>query len=364
MENLQPMELSLEQLLLDPNNFRFQGEPGHMMVAERRYAESTVQKAAHDRHVRDGILDLRASIIENGYLPVDRIVVKPYGDSSDELQRYVVIEGNRRTATLILLQSEHTAGVEIPDNVQETFNAVPCVELTGNDPGAELAIMGVRHVGGIKEWGGYQGARIVWLLKHDAGVPTSEVAAKLGLSAQEVNRRYRAYRAVEQMRVDDEFGEFASSEQYALFHEAIAAKPVREHFGWDTAEASFTDQEKIQDFYRLICPFEDDEGSTRPAKIRSYTEVRSLKGVVTNFDATASLEDLHEPLANALAIANEEQERHSWKQKVSATTKALGKIGLDDLESLSTGDIEALNDLREKIQKLIAQQRAIASVTG
>ncbi len=148
----------LRQLMLDPGNFRFR-RPGHnTLVAESRIAEEKVQAATLDKVKSDGVSELKRSIAENGCVPVERIVVREMkaqenGEASEEETdaaepRYLVIEGNRRTSALKLLEQDHAGGVDLSAEVVEVFEAVPVLVASEATDDDLLAIMGIRHVGG------------------------------------------------------------------------------------------------------------------------------------------------------------------------------------------------------------------------
>ena len=54
-----------------------------------------------------------------------------------------------------------------------------------------------------------------------------EAGQKFGLSAQAIGRLYRAYKALEQMRQDDEFQSKARNNYFTLFEEAYRNIDVR-----------------------------------------------------------------------------------------------------------------------------------------
>ena len=65
--------LSLEQLLLDPNNYRFFDMDQYTEAAPNRIHEVSVQRNAETLVKQDGRAELRApneSIEANGYIPV------------------------------------------------------------------------------------------------------------------------------------------------------------------------------------------------------------------------------------------------------------------------------------------------------
>ncbi len=79
-------------------------------------------------------------------------MVAPY---EHEDEKFLVIEGNRRIAALRQIRDEYEGGIDIPDGVVNVLDAVPCLVADGPDQEAYFreALMGIRHVGGIKEWG-------------------------------------------------------------------------------------------------------------------------------------------------------------------------------------------------------------------
>ena len=63
------------------------------------FSEESVQQRAHARlRAEENLVTLKKSILTNGFLPVERMVVRPYGDGDP--QKYLVVEGNRRTAAI------------------------------------------------------------------------------------------------------------------------------------------------------------------------------------------------------------------------------------------------------------------------
>src|SRR5205823_6306195 len=188
----------------------------------------------------------------------ERIVVRQYAAQAG---KFVVIEGNRRLAALRWIAEDDAAGVNIPENVKEVLKAVPVVIVEGEGGLEHRALMGVRHVSCINQWGGYQRAKLVVELRDTFNLDSSEVAERLALSVQEVNRRYRAFRALQQMRDDEEFGAYAEPQMYPLFHEAVSLPAVREWLGWDDEATRFTKDAECEHFYSLLVPRESENGS-------------------------------------------------------------------------------------------------------
>jgi hypothetical protein len=111
--NYEKVEITPARLLLDPNNYRFHDIRGYKAVRQKgRYQEPGVQDRALTLLRETTAFDLeslRDSIRTNGYIPVEQIVVVPF-DSEEEGTFYLVIEGNRRAASLKTLLDDYEAG--------------------------------------------------------------------------------------------------------------------------------------------------------------------------------------------------------------------------------------------------------------
>jgi hypothetical protein len=155
-------EVSLDQLLLDPNNYRFFDREEYAQVAKNRFHESTVQDRAEHLVKLDGKEELRVlkeSIETNGYIPVEALVVRPYKFVK---KSFVVVEGNRRVAAMRWLKKDREGGSAIPEKLIKSFDKLPAISLKGDEEetnNLQHTLMGLRHVSGIKQWGGYNGPR-------------------------------------------------------------------------------------------------------------------------------------------------------------------------------------------------------------
>jgi hypothetical protein len=242
----------------------------------------------------------------------------------------------------------------LPDNVLSTFKAIPVVELRGveDDPAIRLSIMGVRHVGGIKEWGGYQRAKLVTELRDQFQLDTGEVAARLGMTAHEVNRRYRAFKALKQMMDDEEYVDLSAPDMYPLFHEAVAGTIIKEWLGWNEESSEFTNQDSLHQFYDLIAPIQLDDNEPRAPKLTTYAEVRDLRDVLVLPEAKRRLFDPGASFADALALAKAEDLAKTWLTQVgeaAAALKSVSALEVGNLDDEALSEIELLRQLASKL---------------
>lgn len=354
-------DINLDQLLLDPNNYRLQESADFDEIPKDRFKLETVQRGTLNRLQKEGLKELKRSIKANGYLPIERVVVTPY---SEKPKLFLVIEGNRRIAALRSLRDNKNAGTEIPASLTAIFKKVPCivVEEEAGFPFFKETLMGIRHVGGIREWGGYQRAKLIADLINDHELETTDIADRLGLSVQEVNRRYRAYSALKQMNDNDDYSEHANAEMYAIFHEALAIPGVRSWLDWNPETLEFDDSESLAEFYDLITPHRNEEtGKDVPPKLGSYGDVRELKRILANEEAKTLLLDPERNFLDALTIARKHEMSKKWKSEVADAAAALKNIGALEVKSLTSQDISAISSLRDMADQVIKIHESVTS---
>ncbi len=357
---MRAQDIALDKLLLDPNNYRFQDEGGFRPTPDDRAHLDQVQRASFQRVKASGIKELHDSILSNGFLPIERIVVTPYGD--DEAgDLYLVIEGNRRVAALRQIQEELNGGVAIAPNVVSVLQAVPCVVIDRDEgtPHFRETLMGIRHVGGIREWGGYQRAKLIADLRDNYHLEAADVAAKLGLSTREVNRRYRAFKALQQMREDDEYGDLAEPGLYPIFHEAIAGAEIREWLGWNQESNTFGNMEAVSQFYSMITPSLPEQGPEQPPKLKNFSDIRQLKSVLPNPDAKRFLLDPERSFLDALTVAGREELSRKWRHELTEASASLEGIGALEVRNFTPADVALLDRLAVAVRDIKEVYEAI-----
>ena len=230
-------DIKISDLLLDPNNYRFLDNKDFKRKPENRYASEKVQGATLRLLTQDKryqLDELRKSILTNGYVPMERIIVVRYEPKPG---KFLVVEGNRRVAALkSLIQDNEEEVLDLTSDQVASFSKIPCAILVvekAQRRHAERVIMGIRHITGPREWGAYQQAQLIQQLHDEEQQEFASIAEHLGLSTVEVARRYRAMNALKTMERDDLYSEKAEPEFYRLLHELVSLPDVRKRFGWD-----------------------------------------------------------------------------------------------------------------------------------
>ncbi len=354
---LTPFKVTLEQLLLDPNNPRF-SELGEIInpIPEGRFADEKVQSNTYDK-MRDPMFDvseLRDTIKAIGFLPMDRIVVRKWKVDA-EPSRYVVIEGNRRVTALKWLLNLHEIGKEtFSEERRLNYTQLECLLLNSDlaPPSAALILPGLRHVSGIKEWGPYQKAKAVHALRR-SGLAPQEAAQSLGLSTRAANSAYRCFVALEGMVADEEYGEFAEPKMYSYFEEIFKRPAVRGWLNWSDEEERFCDTGRLHEFYGWMLPSGD--GGTEPAKLSEAKSVRDLAEILDDESALNVLRSPEGTLTRALARYQVDHPE-DWQPKIVAAEAALKSLTPDMLRNMDRPTVESLNSLAQRITQALADR--------
>jgi hypothetical protein len=157
-----PKTLKVDELLLDMNNPR---------VESSKSQPEEVQKLLSDQG--EGILGLAEDILENGLSPIERLLVMQ--DKTD-VNKYVVLEGNRRLLALrILTNPSLLGGIQVTPKLKTQFEevasqfrqkqsatSVDCYVVDKIEDGRHWILL--RHTGandgaGVVDWTAFASAR-------------------------------------------------------------------------------------------------------------------------------------------------------------------------------------------------------------
>lgn len=364
-EHLSPIMAQLDNLLLDPNNPRF-SELGEELniIPEGRFADEKVQANTFEK-MKDPAFDvaeLRDTIKTIGFLQMDRIVVRHWkGKVDDGNAKYVVIEGNRRVTALKWLINLHEIGKETFDPSRlNNFKKLECLLLADEavPTSASLILPGLRHVSGVKEWGAYQKAKAVFALRK-GGLTPQEAAQSLGLSTRAANSAYKCFLGLEQMKADEEYGEFAEPKMYSYFEEIFKRPNLRTWLGWDDEREQFIDEQKIREFYSWIVPHDENGGTVKLPESKS---VRDLSQIISDESALNILRGPEGTLARAIA-RYEVDHPEDWFPKVMAASSAIKSLTPDMLRNMDDQTLSSLLDLERRISQALKDRNSLLGVT-
>ena len=196
IEGRQITRISLNELLLDPNNPRF-GLRGNEK-SQQEILDHIVEKF--------GVNDVLSSLAVNGYFEAEPIVCRRIPKTN----RAVVVEGNRRLAACLIILGDKRAASQVKrsaefsalwnENNRPKINPVPAILFEEKEQQkAILSYLGVRHIASSQPWDSYAKAAWVARVVEESGLDIQSVSQMIGDQHQTVNRLLEGYYLVQQL---------------------------------------------------------------------------------------------------------------------------------------------------------------------
>lgn len=183
----------VEELLLDVSNPRLaSGSGGETQEDLLRvlWTEMAVDEVAF-------------SIAANGFFREEPLLVIPGDEVKGDKGKYIVVEGNRRMAAVLLLRDaklrEKLKVTELPtidSKRRAELNHIPVFIYPNRE--SLWTFCGFRHINGAKPWDAYSKAQYVATVHEQYRVPLDELAKKIGDRHATVKRLYRGFKVLEQ----------------------------------------------------------------------------------------------------------------------------------------------------------------------
>ncbi len=277
--------------------------------------------------------DLVGSIVENGFLPYEPLIVRQDG------QHFIVIEGNRRLAAVQSILAAPQG--KYPQEVIDSLKQIPVLVFAeGAQPGDSdevLRYLGVKHLFGFRDWPPYSKAmfldkRIV--TKKDLG----QVLKELNITKQEAARYLIPYRLRKAAR---QVFSKVNAEDFWSLAESFGRKNIRAYIELDVDRRNMRirgfNVGKLRHLTRFLY-----------GKNKCVTDTRqlsSLSRVLSSPDAAKELER-GTPLDEALIYVEPKRE------SIAHLVKQMEMV-LDKIRKLSPGkeDAAKIADIMEGFAK-------------
>lgn len=258
---LSTLDIKIEDLILDPNNPRFVRDfsenarvPEEELVASEK---ETLKNFSIDLPDSDedttNSHDLYKSMLNIGYVAIDRVVVRRIADTD----KYLVIEGNRRISTVkkllqaldssddsLLPGKKYGANKEALERHRASLELIPCKVLETQGVSTEEVarrislILGIRHHGSLLEWEPLPRAYNIYneymnidgASNDDFRVDNKkieDVSARLSIEAAKVRSALKTYIAYLQL---SEHNPAVKDRHYSLIESAVNSKPLSSNY--------------------------------------------------------------------------------------------------------------------------------------
>ena len=342
--------LPVASLRLDPQNPRLpQSEHGAKEAALLRYM---FENAALE--------ELAPSFSDNLYFAHEPVIV--------ERKSRIVLEGNRRVATLkILLGLPGTDGlffpqVELSPQKKKALAEIPCFLVEARED--VHAFLGYRHIGGIKSWSAESKARYIYEQLKDlpkrADDSFDQISRRTGLEKQAVRQAYVAYSFALEARergVEAAQKLFAHDERrFGVLIRLLVSKDVRKYLGFSDSTTSMRAVDaslrklklsRLKEVIEDIAPpsgaaiLHDSRDVTTYGRVLLHEKARSELRRTLDLDAARQIVDREKlpirlvKIRRQVEIAADEllelgkvksDEKQALIEGVDAIEKALGKL--------------------------------------
>jgi AAA15 family ATPase/GTPase len=362
-------QVSLKNLYLDPNNFRLIHEPDYKEVPEQSFKEKSVQHRTSQLlvgHKNQNIKDILDSFNANDYLPVDQIQVRPL-----EVGRYVVVEGNRRIATLKYLQSEYEQkGIDLGKLNSDIFSKVPVVLYTDSDEMHHLTLMALKHISGNKKWGEWNQAKLLDKMHSTYELAEEEICKRVAITKIELRRSLRALSFLQQYQ-DSDYGDQFNENKFPIFREIVRNAVLKKWLKWDDNEYKSQNAQNCEFLFSLIStePLEneDDDGSVsygddhlKPALV-TRDDIRLLGQIINDEKALEQLKLTRD--INAAYRSSSLMFREHQQAAIKSISNEIDTLGQMVIQEDSLPDIESVLG---RLQGIINRAKAssIISLVG
>ena len=338
--------VALGSLYLDPNNYRFADHPDYHKVSSDDVFKSDVQRRTTTFILgrnRANVRDLIASFKENGWLELDPILVQKQG------RKYLVIEGNRRVATLRHLQQRYeVAAIELGRLNPAVFSRLPVVLHEDADELHHLVMMGLHHIGGKRRWPAVSRAMAIKSLHEHLDGDADAVCNALGITKRDFNLSIRTLTLVGAYRESD-FGDQFKSDQYNLFREVLASRSMRDWLGWDNDTRNVANSSNLERLFQWMStePESEEEGeadaSTRASVDPVLTTVGHVRELAKIIDDPRAVKELDETrslqqatLSSEILVKNDiDRAFASCDRGLEKLTNQVNQLEGDDLDRVA-----------------------------
>ena len=361
--------VSLGHLYLDPNNYRIVDNSDYRPVASEAVFNPDVQRrtARFVRgHSQENIRDLIASIKENGWLDIDPILVE-----RRDGRRYLVLEGNRRVATLKHLQGRYEQdSIDLGRLDPALFSKVSVVFHEFADERQRMVMMGLHHITGKRRWPAVNRAMAMKRLHEHFEGDADAVCSALGIGKREFNLSVRTLALVEAYKESD-YGDQFRSDQYHLFREVVASPSMRDWLGWDHATCTVAKRSNLDRLFHWISSGVEDEAGEEdgdadvPAEfspvITTVGHIRELAKIIGDPEAVKRLDEtrsLQEATLSSSLLVKSEIDR-AFGSCDTGIQKLSTRVG-----ELAPEDLDRVDQLVGKLQGLALARRRRPFMSG
>lgn len=364
-KELNDIVIELSDIFLDPNNPRFTSKNWND-ISDEHVSDEAVQKMTRLKLEQEfSIRELVDNIKINGFLTIDRIIVKKISEN-----KFVVLEGNRRICAAKAIMDSYLNNPEsVAEDVVESLKKINCLIYTGSEKQPAWVFQGLRHIIGIQEWPAYNKARLLVQLMEEENLSLTEVGKKFGLTAYGAGQWVRGYSAFIQAAEESDYTQEIDERAYPYFQEIFSrSNPVfKDWLKWNDSEYKFEDSLRFNEFLSWLYPRDEEnvldgieiKGNWENRKIKRSNDLRIvsflLREAINEFEMFRSDGDLEKAqnAANMKKYLASQDPAIETVDKIKNCTKALEDIPFKLIVQKKDELTNMLINLKNKISEIL-----------
>lgn len=352
----------IDRLLLDPNNYRFIDKPEYRFIPDEEIADPRIQQRTLNfllGNKNSNVSDLISSFKSNGFLDIDQIQVKAIED------KYLVLEGNRRIATLKYLYEEYKKSNDVGALTESDFKSIALVEIIGEDPAQHLVTMGLHHISGKKRWSAVNEAQLIQDLIKKYGKNETEICNSLGISINALRRSNRTLALIQDYKSSDYGDQFISS-MYSIFEAVISNPTMKTWINWDDYSLVAHNRINLERFYTWISTTEetnwDNERQDKILKEPIITQYRQVKEVASFVYDEKALVHMEESRSIAEGYSSSDAIGEQKLRSAVDNIKSAAQVAYNFKELIDANIYDELTKVKSKIEDLIPASKALVFI--
>lgn len=359
----QYISVHINQLMLDSNNYRFIDSKDYKEVNQEEIGDRRIQDRTYNLLVgknEDNVSDLIISFKANGILKLDPIQVKCL--SGEEDKKYIVIEGNRRTAALKFLYEQCEKGNDVGKLERGDFEGIEVSLIADESPVKHLITMGLHHINGKKKWNLVNQSQLISDLLTKYNLSENEICSSLGIERNIVRKSLRTLALIERYKVSD-YGDQFKSDMYAIFQEIITYINVRDWLKWDDEtmrSGSLVNEERLFSWLSKDSFLEPDEDGSHQEVLREpiitkREEIRQLSKFIEEPSAIEEME-VSRSVTAGFALSGAVGETR-LRSSITNLAKAV-QTAFEFSEYITDDEAKKIVQIKDKFDKLLPTNTA------
>ncbi len=260
------------------------------------------------------VLELMHSIVSNGFWDYEPLVVLETPDP----EKYIVLEGNRRLAAILLIHNQGKIARNIPKHITSKIAAdqdllkktlkLPAFSVKERDEAWRF--IGFKHVNGPVKWGGFAKAKYIAEIHNIYDVELDDIAYQIGDTNKTVQRLYQGLMVLEQAKrvkvynYDDDIQ--ANRIYFSHLYIGLQREGIRSYLNIKDAEEEAEDpvsKNKHKELGQLLeWLYGSKKNDTQPIIRSQNPDLKHLDEVLQSREAIAALTH-GEPLSYAYELS-------------------------------------------------------------